>query len=356
MGKDLLKDGYGRYFEIPEHLATRGHEVAGLTISYRHSLTPESPLGLARWESINAIPFPPISLKYFFEKAKILIHEMEPDIIWAGSDVIHCILASRLSSKYRIPLIIDLYDNYESYRLTSAPMLKGLFVSSCQKADAITTIGKKLQRYVETSYEIQPRKIFSLHNAISSELFKPLEKTQSRNKLGLPASAKLIGTAGSLTKDRGIDVVFLAFIQLAEAFNDIYLVLAGQRDRTVTQYKHDRIIDLGALPLDQVPLVFNSLDVAIISNKASAFGEYCFPQKFYEIVSCQTPLVATNVGEMSTMLEEYPSMLFSEDSVEELKCAVLSQLNRPQSIPIEKNNSWSDRAASLEKIMLSITQ
>ena len=35
MGKDLLDDAYGRFYELPLELAALGHEVRGVCASYR---------------------------------------------------------------------------------------------------------------------------------------------------------------------------------------------------------------------------------------------------------------------------------------------------------------------------------
>ena len=78
--------------------------------------------------------------------------------------------------------------------------------------------------------------------------------------------------------------------------------------------KNDRIHDLGVLPLEKVPLLLNALDVAVICNLNNQFGRYCFPQKAAEIMACDVPLVAANIGSMAEKFKDHPEWLFTPGS------------------------------------------
>jgi glycosyltransferase involved in cell wall biosynthesis len=114
------------------------------------------------------------------------------------------------------------------------------------------------------------------------------------------------------------------------------------------------IIDLGILPLDQVPILLNALDVAVICNRDNDFGRYCFPQKAREIMACQVPVVAARVGSMEELFCDHPSWLYDPDSAGSLAEALESRLNEPDTgygyVP-----DWSDLALELETIFLSLT-
>lgn len=354
MGKDLLDDQYGRYFEIPEELVKRGHEVKGIALSYNAKHTASVTTGLVDWHSIDALPFPPLSLVRYLALIRRTVRDFRPDVIWAGSDALHGIIGAAASCIYQIPLVIDLYDNYEAYGLTRLPGIRPLFIHSCRRANALTVVGNRLKSYVAGNYNKGISSIYVLENAIRKDLFRKTDKLTARKTLGLPESAKLIGTAGALTTDRGIEVLFDAFLDIAMNHEDVHLIVAGQRDGVIGQYKHARIIDLGMLPLESVPLVFNALDVAVICNKRSSFGEYCFPQKFYEIAACGTPVVSADVGEMHDILTDSKELLFRAESKIELEKALLRQLDKPTPFLGGETPTWSTRALALEGIFNSL--
>jgi len=165
-------------------------------------------------------------------------------------------------------------------------------------------------------------------------LFHPMDRVACRLELGLPADGILIGTAGAISKSRGIETLFQAFERLAQERSDVHLVLAGHCDKGLTLPQSPRVHYLGMLPPKKVPVFLSSLNIAVISNRESAFGKYCFPQKFYEGVACGVPVVAAGVGALRELLEECPEHLYEPDNVEHLVAALRRQIDSPVVLPL----------------------
>lgn len=350
MGKDLLTDQYGRYFEIPKELALLGHDVVGIALSYQAAKNLYQNSSLVTWQSGNLLPFPPAAARYLGKVRKTLV-DFKPDIIWAGSDVPHCAVGVWAARSHGIPCVIDLYDNYEAYGLSKIPGMTALLRRCCQQATAVTVVGARLGRYVSQKYDQNSSKIFVLGNAIRQDLFGAFDKAEARRLLDLPEKGILFGTAGAITADRGIGILVSAFTQIARQRKNVYLVIAGQRDKTIEEFAHERIVDLGELPLDKIKFVYNALDVAVICNKPSAFGEYCFPQKFYEIVACECPVIAASVGELQDLLGNQKNLLFEAESPSGLAEALLRQIDSPVLFEQFDVPSWESRAKQLEGIL-----
>ena len=190
-----------------------------------------------------------------------------------------------------------------------------------------------------------------VENAVRKDLFKPLEKNTCRQRLGLPQNCRLIGTAGALAKNRGVEQLFGAFFRLKAAHSDLHLAVAGPRDVEIPE--DPRIHDLGVLPLVQVPYFFNALDVAAICVKDNAFGRYCFPQKAVEIMACDVPLVAARVGSLEGLFGNHPQWLFEPQSAAALAEAIErrfqdSGTNYP-AVP-----AWQDLAGRISDIMTAV--
>jgi len=358
MGKDLLDDRFGRFRELALELARLGHRVQGLTLSYRRreeirvtDVTIDNDAEV-HWQSINVLHGFLPNFKYYFKQARRLLDEFQPDLIWAGSDAYHAIFGYQLARNSSVKLVVDLYDNFESYPATRIPGVQPLFKRAVKAADGVTCVSNLLASYVRDHYGGR-RPPFVLENAIRSDLFHPMERKACRRQLGLPEKAKIIGTAGALYENRGIDALYRGFHILAAGDADLHLAVAGPRRSTGTIPRHRRVNDLGILPLETVPVFLNGLDVAVVCNRDSSFGRYSFPQKAWEIIACGVPLVAADVGAMKDLLRDHPQCLFTPDDPASLARAISGQLAKPTMID-RTVPSWSDLAAQLETFLLEV--
>ena len=139
MGKDLLDDRFGRFRELPLALARLGHEVQGISLSYRRraegSMTDFVPSqdGQVIWHSLNLVNGFVPALQSYFKHARRLIRDFHPDIIWACSDAYHAIFGCRLSQECQAKCVIDLYDNFEAFGATKLPTSLGA-LQTCRQS------------------------------------------------------------------------------------------------------------------------------------------------------------------------------------------------------------------------------
>lgn len=347
-GKDLLDDRYGRLYEIPASLAASGHVVIGVALSYRRRpFAPVvGPAGM-RWLSVNALP---AGIWGYPRQLGQVVAQMRPDVIWACSDAFHAIMGATLSRITEIPLVIDLYDNFESFGATRLPGIGPLFRAACRHAAALTVVSHSLRDHVVKAYGIDAP-VAVIGNGVRRDLFFPQDRLTARASLGLPADARLIGSAGAITADRDIAVLFDAFTELAAADPSLHLVFAGPRDQTPSRYHHPRIIDLGVLPLSRVPAIYSALDVAVVCNKDSDFGYYCFPQKLFEIIACGTPIVAAALGDVAKTLAAYPESLYRPGAAPHLARQITQQLLDPRPIAGLRVPTWDDWSDSVAQVL-----
>ena len=276
--KDLLDDKFGRLWEIPLKLSLMGHKVKGICLSYRKCKTGSLLFkavegGEVEWNTFNLISGFPKYLKYLNHQLRFY----KPDVIMASSDCFHTILGVALGKMYRIPCVIDLYDNYESYKLSKFTLIIPLYRFFLKRADAICCISKYLKQYLVQT--CQPKgKIRIIGNAINQEHFFSRSLIESRDHFGIPENITIIGTAGALDENRGIANLYRAFEVLVETNNNLYLAVAGVGSRDDRVFQLTNVIDLGVLPYDDIPFFYNMLDIAVICLITNDFGQYCFPQ------------------------------------------------------------------------------
>jgi glycosyltransferase involved in cell wall biosynthesis len=358
MGKDLLDDRFGRFRELPLELARLGHTVNGVTLSYRHrvegafsDVTESGDAGII-WHSVNLLNGFRLGIKKYVGHARAMIQNFQPDIIWACSDAYHAIFGYRLAQQFQTKCVIDLYDNFEAFKASQLPGVLTLFRKSVRQAEGVTCFSARLADYIARAYpRSSPTAV--IENGVRTDLFYSQDRTDSRRALGLPQDATIIGTAGALDRSRGIDTLFRAFEMLASGDSRVHLALAGPRKRSLRIPKGERVYDFQNLPHEKVGAFINALNTAVVCYRDSAQGRYSFPQKAYEILACQTPLVAAAVGTMKDLLKPYPAALFEPDDPASLASAVRSQLENPEPIDI-RVPTWRQSAERLETFFQEI--
>lgn len=358
MGRDLLDDRYGRFRELPLALATTGANVRGLCLSYRRRptarLIDQSAHAAVPWYSINLTGIlTPGDSGYWGELDRVLV-EQNPDVIWACSDMPHAVLGVLASRRLKARLVIDLYDNFESYPIGRVPGANQMLAWAVRAADGISCVSTPLQDYVRQMYA--PRgPIAVVENAVDPAVHAPRDQLQCRMQLGLPASAILIGTAGAISRSRGIEVLFQAYAELTRERTDVHLVLAGPVDRAITLPTGPRVHYLGTVAPTVVPTILSAMDAAVICNLDSAFGRYCFPQKLYEAIACGVPVIAARVGATANLLRESPASTYEPGDASSLLTRMRAACahRSPLALPVP---TWQSQGVRLRSFLDSVVE
>jgi glycosyltransferase involved in cell wall biosynthesis len=345
--RDLLDDRFGRIHELPLTLAIRGHRVWGLCLSYKKKPEGKTLDGPVVWESVNAGPLKITGLLRFILRAASLAPQA--DIIWACSDSFYGIIGYWLSRRFHIPLVFDLYDNFEYFLVGRIPLIRDFYRRVLRKSDAVTCVSRPLARLVQSYGRNGP--VHVLENGVPKDLFKPLDKVLCRKALHLPQDGRIVGTAGAIFRNRGIMTLFKAFERLESKHQDLNLALAGPRDVEIPS--HPRVHDMGTLSYENIPHFLSALDIGVICNRQDAFGSYCFPQKAREMMACGVPLVAARVGSMEGLLADHSSWLFKPEDESDLARAIEHRLN-DRSTEYGRIPSWADLGEALEALLLQL--
>lgn len=330
--KDVIADRYGRLFQLPNQLAQLGHEVHAWSLDYRTGNDSQwkYPVahGMLTWSSYAAGGVKAAMLAAYPQRLSRQLADFHPDLLIGASDIPHVALATWLGRRLNVPTVVDLYDNFESFGQARIPGFRALLVRAVRRADLVITVSQMLKQKVLSDYR-PTNPVLVMPNGVDTTIFSPGPRSQARKALGLPADAQLVGTAGGLSRMKGLDTIYGAWGQMQARHPDLHLVLAGPVEERLPLPTGPRVHHLGALPQLQVAELFRALDVGLISVPDSSFGRYCFPQKAYEMLACGLPVAVADVGEMSTLFASYPELLFKAADHDALAAVVSRQLDAP---------------------------
>lgn len=358
MGKDVIVDRYARLYEMPHQLAKLGHTVRGYCLSYQgheEGIWPHEALpGTLTWESCSlGRLYVPALISY---PARLLkrLREFAPDVLIGASDIPHAALASWLSTHLKVPLVVDLYDNFEGFGQAKLPGMVSALRHAVRRAAVVTTTSQPLKELVLDDYKAQGN-IISMPSTVDKAVFRQMDRAACRKALGLPEHTRLIGTAGGLHRDKGVATLYEAWNIIAAQRSDIHLVLAGPADPEFQPPTGERIHYLGMLPHMRTAELFNALDVGAICIRDTPFGRYCFPQKAYEMLACKLPVAAARVGAMTHLLADVPTCLYDADDAKGLAATLLRQLEQPLTAEVVIED-WTQLIGRLEPVLQAIAR
>ncbi len=152
------------------------------------------------------------------------------------------------------------------------------------------------------SYEhVPPQKVVVIPNAYIAH--SETSKTDIRAELGLPAGAPIVATAAMLRPQKALEVMLEAHTRVREHVPEAHLVIAGDGERR--QFLEQRSRELG---LDghvhflgrrrDVDSIIAAAEVAALSSDFEGT-----PLFMFECMANHTPLVATAVGGLPSVIE-----------------------------------------------------
>jgi glycosyltransferase involved in cell wall biosynthesis len=343
MGRDLVTRPFGRFFYLPYHLAERGHDITLLLLDYRQGKPVDMRVHGIRWIS------EPVTLGYpgrYLDRLRQLLRADRPDWVVGLSDTYFGILAQHYGRKYGILSCIDAYDNYESYIPWLKP-LHGLWRRALSRADLVTAAGPGLLQYMSRQRHGRPSLVVPM--AADPIGFRPMDQGECRLRMGLPSGRKLVGYCGSTHKNRGLHVLFGAIAMLQEKQPDVSLLISGRTWKNVAI--PESVYQLGYVVDEDMPTLLNCMDILTVLNRVTSFGNFSYPVKLFEAMSCGVPVIATATPATRWILRDHPDCLVQPSDPGAL-CRKIEHFLGKGQICYNDLPDWQSSAGLLEKVFL----
>lgn len=336
-GKDLVATPYGRFFHLPRILAERGHQVSIALLDYKNGDALEFDAHGIQWSSSP--------LFAYLASVEKRIADLQPDWVVGFSDTWFGILAARVARKHGLRSCIDAYDNYESYMPWAKP-LHWLWRRALRRADLITAAGPGLGATM--AGRDNSKRVAVVPMAADPGGFEPRDKVACRELLQLPTDRPLVGYCGSMHRSRGVEALFDAIPLVHAERPEVRFIHSGRTWSDVPLPK--TITSLGFIDDDKVPVLLNSMDILVVTNRASSFGNHSYPVKLYEAMSCQVPVVATRTRATEWILDGHRECLVEPADAKGLSDAILRTLSQPN-VDYQAVPTWNSSCDAFEQAL-----
>jgi len=177
-------------------------------------------------------------------------------------------------------------------------------------AKKVMVVTPELKELLSAVFHVTKSKIFINPNGANPDLFKPMDKSQARQTLGLDQKAKYALFVGNFAPWQGIDFLVNAVLEVRKSVNDFVLLLVGggREEKWVRRLVQglkigNQVIFAGNVDNDKIPLYINAADVCVapfisLSRRKNPGS----PLKVYEYLACGKQIVVSNVGSVGALI------------------------------------------------------
>jgi glycosyltransferase involved in cell wall biosynthesis len=170
-----------------------------------------------------------------------------------------------------------------------------------------------------------------IENGIDGQLFRPLDRRETRRRLGLPEDAPLLASVGTLSERKGFHLV----IEALPALPGIHYAIVGGAGAEGAQEAElrslaerlgvaDRVIFAGPRKREDLAAWYSAADLSVLASA----HEGC-PNVVLESLACGTPVVATPVGDIPRILDRPDVGRIVERQVPALAAGIAEALEQP---------------------------
>jgi len=167
---------------------------------------------------------------------------------------------------------------------------------------------EKEKEYLIRHYGASPERISVIPCGVNLELFQPIDKQRAKRKLGFDDD-KIILFVGRVEPLKGIDQLMRAITYLQNR-QGLRLVIIGGDEQSqneieqLQQLSRDLHIEnsvtfMGLIKHEKLPYFYSAADVFVIPSYYESFGLVTL-----ESLACGTPVVATNVGNLKSIIRQ----------------------------------------------------
>ncbi|MFA9558191.1 glycosyltransferase [Evansella sp. AB-rgal1] len=268
----------------------------------------------------NSIP-----LHFYKKSLKKIISELNPDAIYVAEEPYSLSCFQVIRNSVPLKKAIGFYSAQNINKNYPFPIKKMENYVYDRSALAISisadvTNVLRTKGYKHSICEI-PLGVDEQHFQISCE-----QKMEARKELSIPNEAFVVGFAGRIVEEKGVDVLCHAMKTCNENNVEMYLLIVGRGPLLkdikilVTELElTDSVRFVDNASHTDMPKWFNCMDVHVLPSKTKSNWREQFGRVLIEAASCGVPSIGSTCGEIPKVLKTLSmDLVFEEGNVEEL--------------------------------------
>lgn len=238
-----------------------------------------------------------------------------------------------------------IYEAHKEPRTSTANlMIKAL---RKKKNFLLVTISKALKDYYINEYGYQDKKVFDYHDAVFVEKYDNLRKYSKndlREEFNLPTDKQIVMHTGSLYTGRGAE----HFETILKNFKDLFFVQVGGTEedilkykRNYTEYKNIKFVG----HQDNATLIRYQMCADLLfypMTKSTSTYWCCSPMKMFEFMATAIPVLSSNVGSVSEVLDETNSIPFNPEDEQSIVNGIKFYLERREEALLRAKKALKD--------------
>lgn len=204
---------------------------------------------------------------------------------WKGS--VGAGLLSKLVSPRSAPVVVDVYDRTEW--VEQFP-----FINPLNGFDKILASNQPLAKKLGGTV---------LYTPVNTHEFDPskYDRDEIRAELGVE-DEYLAGFIGTPRWNKGTDILVDATSEMDNVRSVVVGMTEGEFGDDLKQQASEDAIFIPPVPHKDVPKFYAAIDALVLPHRDHANSEFQIPAKLFEAMSMGTPVIATDVGDISHVL------------------------------------------------------
>ena len=280
-----------------------------------------------------------------FAHAEGRVYDLIHSHYWLSAEV-----AEVLRRRWRLPVV----QMFHTLGLVKAQAMDDSLNGEGQVRELAERVAAQVADRIVAASEIELSDLISLYGAdpgrvrvvplgVDTRLFRPLRQADARAALGRDACEFMILFVGRIEQIKGIDVLLEAVGDLLRGRRDLrrrtcLVVVGGAIDPTADDSESGKIAELramvdahgisenvdfvGSLDQQELALYYAAADVCAVPSLTESFGLVAL-----EAMACGTPVVATRVGGLQTVVTSESGVLVPPNDAEALADGIASLLD-----------------------------
>jgi glycosyltransferase involved in cell wall biosynthesis len=216
-------------------------------------------------------------------------------------------------------------------------LLRKLEKLSVVRADAIISVGSKLENWIITELDANPEKVFVIPNGVDVNFFKFSfdANFEIRDKYNIGYDSPILLFTKHFSPRYGAQYLVPALKEIKKEYPSIKLIMTNEdkwKEGIINLAKEygviDNIVFAGRLLYEDLPKYYSACDIFI---HPSINDQETFGISLIEAMACSKPVIATAVGGPKEIIEggDNVGILISPENSEEIITSVINLLKNP---------------------------